>query len=87
LNPDSYEWDLDSAKGCDVTYSIRIEFKKGTNRVEVLMCLWCSVELIFVNGQYVSGHELDKIRDEVLTVIQPLFPNDSSIQELKPRSR
>ncbi|MEJ7594994.1 MAG: hypothetical protein WKF77_26000 [Planctomycetaceae bacterium] len=80
LDASSYEWD--SVKGCIPTPGVLIQFKKGSEVVDVLFCFECDNLAAYYNGVIAGGEDFDNARGTFLSVIKELFPDDNVIQEL-----
>ena len=81
LDTSTYEWD--AAKACMPVYGVRIQFKLGAEEVDVLFCFECDILGVYDNGAPMGGEDFDDAREEILSVIRKLFPDDADIQALK----
>ena len=81
LDTSTYGWD--SAKGCMPNYGVRIQFKSGSEEVDVLLCFECDILAVYYNGAPMGGEDFDNARGEILSAIRTLFPDDADIQTLK----
>lgn len=76
-------YNLESAKGCEPTYGVRLEFRNGTDALDVLLCFECSIFTVFRNSENVGGEDFDAAASELVAIIKRSFPDDAKIQALK----
>ena len=80
LDTSTYEWD--SAKACMPNFGVRIQFKSGSEEVNVLFCFECDILAVYYNGVPMGAEDFDDAREAILSVIRKLFPDDADIQKL-----
>ena len=80
LDTSTYQWD--SAKACLPNFGVRIQFKSGSEVVDVLFCFECDILAVYYNGVQMGGEDFDDAREAILSVIRKLFPDDADIQML-----
>lgn len=77
----SYGWD--NAKACIPTYGVKLDFTRGNDHLQVLICFECDILSCWLNGQLAGGGDFDPIRTDLVHIVQSIFPNDAEIQALK----
>ncbi len=80
-SPESYLWDV--AKGCMPTYGVRLSFRRGGDRLDILLCMSCKMLLVVRDGVIVGGGNFDPIEPGLIEVVTALFPDDPAIQALR----
>ncbi len=77
----SYGWDY--AKGCLPRYGVRLSFLRGSDQVDVYLCLECRILGVTRNGTGTGGEDFDPMNAVLVSAVKSLFPDDSEIQKLK----
>lgn len=80
LSPASYGWEY--AKGCLPDYGVCLSFFRGSDRVDVALCLKCQILLVGHNGAITGGEDFDPINPLLVRTVKKLFPGDKTIQAL-----
>ena len=80
LSPASYGWEY--VKGCLPDYGVCLSFFRGSDRVDVVLCLECQILLIGHNGVITGGEDFDPINPLLVRTVKELFPGDKAIQAL-----
>lgn len=79
-DPESYIWN--SAKGCATRPGVRLDFIRGDDRLQILLCFECDILENFLNAKKVGGEDFDNVRSHLVRIVRPLLPNDPVIQSL-----
>jgi hypothetical protein len=79
--PTSYGWEF--AKSCIIRPGVRLDFIRGNDRLQILLCFECDIVSIVLNGEHVGGEDFDNVRGELVRAIRSLFPDDPVIQTLR----
>jgi hypothetical protein len=88
LEPDSYEWYMKSI--CLPEFGVRMTWRRGRERIDLLVCFNCSKMLIYHDNQLVRGRDIEApLRDRFLATTKSLFPrrrSNSGLETLRVRS-
>jgi hypothetical protein len=76
----TYRFDI--AKGCFPSYGVRLRFERGSDFVDVLLCLECEILATYLNGENVGHGDFDHGARELVSITLALFPGDPAIREL-----
>jgi hypothetical protein len=83
LEAESYKWDMKVA--CMPDFGVRMTWRRGSERIDLLVCFKCGQMLIYRNSRLIGDTDLrDPLRDHLLSAAKSLFPDDATIQTLKP---
>jgi hypothetical protein len=80
-DPSSFLWD--EAKACIPRPGIRLDFIRGSDRLEVLLCFECDILISYINGRLAGGEDFDPVRPSLVRAVGSLFPDDAVIQALR----
>lgn len=81
-SPSSYEWDPEWAKSCIPSFGVQVTFHRGGERVDVLLCLDCAILMVFEEGDHVGTAHFDPADEQIVRLIQKMFPEDEEISQL-----
>jgi hypothetical protein len=70
------------AKGCIPLPGVRVDFIRGNDRLQVLLCYECMMLDSYINDERVGGADFDRAFSALAGWVQPLFPDDPKIQSL-----
>jgi hypothetical protein len=82
LHWSSYDWD-DDPVGCILLYGVRLDFTRGNDRLQIMICFECDILSCWLNGQLAGGGDFDPIHAELVRIVKAIFPSDAEIQALK----
>ena len=80
IQPDTYVWD--AVKTCLPTPGIRIDYIRGDDRLQLLICLKCDIMQVFRNDVRVGEEDFDAIHSEMVRIAKAAFPDDPIIQKV-----
>jgi hypothetical protein len=76
----SYRWN--EAKACEPDYGVRLQFERGEQTVDVLLCLECLILAVHVDGQPIGQGNFDNAAPRIIGLVKQIFPDDPKIQAL-----
>lgn len=63
-------------------YGVRIDFKRGDDLLQLLLCFHCSHLRTYLNGELKSRTWFPGGRTELLQLVKQHFPNDQDLQKI-----
>jgi len=79
-DPKTYSWDF--AKACVTRPEVRLDFIRGNDRLQIMLCFECDISTNFLNATLVGGEDFDNVRPALVRITRSLLPNDLAIQAL-----
>ena len=85
--PSSYDWG-DYTKSCIIDYAVLLTFSSGQRVIRVALCFKCNELGIFAGEDNTADSinteaDFDPVREQLLAIVKPIYPNDQEIQGLK----
>jgi hypothetical protein len=71
------------AKACIPAPGVRLDFIRGSETLQVLLCFECKILIVYQDGKLVGGGDFDSSYVDLLRAVKAIFPNDPEIQALK----
>jgi hypothetical protein len=80
LDENNFEFGI--AKACVFEPGVRMDFIRGADKLQILICFECDSLQSFLNGLPVGGEDFDTGRPELVRMVKTLFPDDPGIRKL-----
>jgi hypothetical protein len=69
-------------RACEFDPEVRLDFIRGNETIQVVLCFDCTFLYAYRNGTRVGGENFENARPTLVQLLKPLFPNDASMQSL-----